>query len=148
MILSEKERELVVAALESDEGLVNRRKMLKQLDRLLEAWRIYSNRKKEIAKMLKPKSSLGQIARTANATNNVFNDDISGFDQAYLQWFDELIQSLEPEQKSLLGYEIFSKERNRADLWARYWGVTSRTYYNLLSETRDQLVLAVVGRKV
>ena len=141
------ERQVMIDVLEAEPGLVRSRQLLQTLDDVLDAWRHYSNRHVFIKRMFRLVSMIGIVAGPSGTVSFHDGPQKPIYDVAYLDWFDGLIMSLRPEQKSLINYEVFhKKDRRRAEKWARKWGYSQRTYYNRLSETRGQMIMAMVNK--
>lgn len=135
-------KDLLIEALENDTGLVSYRRIAPILDRSLRAWSIYTNNKKTISRMLEIKSN--SQYRSPSVLADV---DVSAFDCDYLEWLDGVIDSLHPESKAVIRYEVFYKDDSRrADKWARDWSMSPRTYYNKLKDLREFLIASLIGR--
>lgn len=151
LIAGEIERQFLIDGLEGHLNpseargwFVKRRDALAALDRVLDCWKRWS-RESRSAIALEDHAALD----TQSAKMDVFEERITPeYGEEYMQWFDDLILSLNEEQKRLLHYEVFHpNDRRRALKWANEFGYHHRTYYNRLSSTRDMLMLAIVRKE-
>lgn len=145
------EKSLLLDALESDARLRSYREVSDRLNRVLVAWLRDSNPIKEIARLVGVKTSL----QGKYKASDLFADINPGeFDSGYLDWFDGLLISLKPWQNEMMKYEAIhhaTKERgygmrNRADRWAKKYNFSVRTYYSMLRDTREQIVIAMINK--
>lgn len=150
---AQKERELLISALESDENLLKPKQTYKQLDRILKAWASWGNTDNFIRKMFKLGLELPRIKESND--NGYDKHETPEFDEGFLNWFDDLVHTLKPQQADLIkGHakhlimldKVFHGDRKRKERWAKKWGRSQRTYNNQLKAARELLMIGVLKR--
>lgn len=140
------ERQIIIDALEGDPALVSCRAMADTLDLLLDEWGYRNNRTRFVKLMFHVGSSISSVCKPAPKT---FDDQpVKQFTDEFLDWFDGIIESLQPHQKDMIRKQVYhSDDRDRATKWAKEWGLLPNDYYVCAKETRDQLI-AVLSSKL